>query len=372
MAKQSNQNRMIRVMVPSLPRTDDIKRYLNRIDEAARYTNFGPLVSEFEKGVGDMQSRLHGRQVEVAAVSNATTALCLVLKSFDLPPKSKVLLPALTFIATAASVIMAGHIPVVADIDPDSWNLTPESVVPALQKVNAAAVVPVACFGVPQDVAAWSAFSAETDMKVVIDAAGCIGGQKTAPDIPVIFSTHATKALSTGEGGVVVGESSEMISRIKRLSNFGFGEETFEIGINAKISEYAAAIGVADLARFNQTAEKRRALMAMYKTEFLDHSGLGVELQQGPDVFAPTILCIKTASSSHRDTIEASCQSANVETRRWYLPLLQNFAIDQDIKLPATTPVADDIEQCLVGLPFSLDMEHADVMRVIEAIRSAG
>jgi len=193
----------IPLLVAQLPDTEALTPYLRQIDANRWYTNFGPLVTQLEQRFAASFAPTPVAPVAISA-SNGTAGLELALCALELMPGARVLLPALTFVATATSVIRSGYRPIIGDVDPDTWLLTPEiaRAYAALHRIDA--VMPVATFGNPQDVDAWDRFVEDTGIPVIIDAAGAFGNQRAGRRCHVVFSLHATKALAAGEGGMVV------------------------------------------------------------------------------------------------------------------------------------------------------------------------
>ncbi|QHI97965.1 DegT/DnrJ/EryC1/StrS aminotransferase [Xylophilus rhododendri] len=367
------------LLVPDLPAPEALMPYLQRMHAAQQYSNFGPLLRE-------MEGRLLGHFAQNAAVplalstvANATLGLELVLAALELPPHSRVLLPSLTFVATATAVLRAGHIPVLADVDADSWLLTPEIARRALREARFDAVMPVAAFGAPHAMAGWHAFQQETGIPVVIDAAAAFGGQwLEAPTGTAVFSLHATKSLPAGEGGFVVSTDAALVARVRQLSNFGINLNPAaklpvgmlaRIGSNAKMSEYHAAVGLASLDRWEACAALRRSRYAdMHQA--LELAAPGALRWQATDVpvAAPTLLCVRLPGAAQRKRLEALCAKRGIGLRRWYQPLLTSMLqiAPECICLP--TPVAGAIAADMVGLPFFPGIESAQIVSVARAM----
>lgn len=190
------------LLVPDMPSPETLMPWLERMHSARHYSNFGPLVRELES---EFARRFDMPLDSLTTVSNATLGLELVLQALELAPKSRVLLPAFTFVATATAVIRAGHVPVLADVDPESWMLTPDIARAACADTRVDAVLPVATFGMPHDMQAWQRFEESTGLPVVIDAAAAYGSQwLQKAQGTLVFSLHTTKSLPAGEGGLVV------------------------------------------------------------------------------------------------------------------------------------------------------------------------
>lgn len=245
----------IPMMRPLLTRAEKIFPYLQRIDESRWYTNFGPLSAEYEGRL----SGLFG--CHALATSNCTSGLMASLLALELPKGSIVALPSWTFVATAAAVLAAGHVPYFLDIDETSWGLTPEAV--KRMKVAPKAVMPVSVMGAPVDIEAWERFTDQTGIPAVIDAAGAFDAfsaiESSRPRRnPVVISTHTTKTFGTGEGGIVLTNQKDYLERVRLITNFGFSPDrgVNVIGFNGKMDEYRAAIGLAALDEWPETRKR--------------------------------------------------------------------------------------------------------------------
>ena len=150
-------------------------------------------------GVELMSARRHQSEDRLAEVACAP---------YRDTPRARVLIPAITFVATAAAVVRAGYEPVLSDVDERTWLLTPEIARRAIAKIPVDAVMPVSTYGCLQDTGAWDDFSRATGVPVVIDAAGAFGNQQAGERSTLVFSLHATKVLSGAEGGFEIGRAS--------------------------------------------------------------------------------------------------------------------------------------------------------------------
>ena len=368
------------LLVPDLPAPETLMPYLQRMHGAQQYSNFGPLVREMEARLLARFAPYSPVPLALTTVANATMGLELVLAALDLRPHSRVLLPSLTFVATATAVLRAGHVPVLADVDADSWLLTPEIARRALRELRFDAVMPVAAFGAPHPTAAWHAFQQETGIPVVVDAASAFGSQwLEAPGGTVVFSLHATKSLPAGEGGFVVSTDSAMVAWVRQLSNFGINLDTgaelpvgrlARIGTNAKMSEYHAAVGLASLDVWDQRAALRRQRYGELRARLDDAAGEGVLRWQhtaGP-VAAPTLLCVRLPGSASRTRLEALANQRGLGLRRWYQPLLGKMLEIAPDCVNLATPNAAAIAAEMCGLPFFPGMLPTQVDAVADVL----
>lgn len=363
----------IPLLVPELPGLDALTPYLRRIDEKRWYSNFGPLVQELEARFAASFATTNAQDAASAVtVSNATAGIEIALRALALPPGSLVLVPALTFVASATAVLSAGLTPVVADVDEDNWLLTPAIATTAVASLPLRAVLPVATFGAAQDANGWHEFHRATGLPVVIDAAAAYGNQFDPGPTCAVFSLHATKPLASGEGGVIVTRSAEFAATVRQLSNFGIdlsGKQgvpvgsTTLVGTNAKMSEYHAAIGLASLDAWPQTMMRRRQMFAQYSRVIHANAGGKVIWQHMDTDAVRSVCCLLLSSRSARDRAENVMAVRGIATRRWYLPLInQHPAFQGFAHLPS--PNADAISERLLGIPFHLALsanDHQDI-----------
>ena len=186
------------------------------------------------------------------------------------------MVPAYTFVATAAAVEQCGYRPYLADIDANSWLLDCETFIQHTLRDQIGLVVPVATFGSPVPQAPWQTFLEKTGIPVVIDGAASLAGVAENVGaflgaIPVAISFHATKCFATGEGGAVASTDTNVVARAGQALNFGFfgSRDSCTSSTNGKMSEYHAAVGLAELdgweeklMTFGVTADRYRRLMA--------------------------------------------------------------------------------------------------------------
>lgn len=374
-----SQQPAIPLLTPLLPDRAALMPYLEQMDRSRHYSNFGPLNTSLEARLAALFRSYTEHSLHVTTVSNATQGLELALSGSGLPPHSKVIVPALTFVASLTAIIRAGHIPVVADIDPYSWLLTPEIAAETALRTGAKAVLAVAAFGQPQDTVRWAALQESTGLRVFIDAAGAFGSQWIeVPDIPVVYSMHATKALAAGEGGMVVSGDDRLNAHIRQLSNFGInlddnaglpvGHLSF-VGTNAKLSEYHAAVAHASLDQWDMQVKLRQDVYRPYRQALESACGNHLQWQAGVPVTAPTMLCVRVAAEA-RQRLERICQQQQIATRRWYQPLLHQHST-HILLVRQLTPVAEAIASGLIGLPFSPFMTPVEIDRVVAAVQRA-
>jgi dTDP-4-amino-4,6-dideoxygalactose transaminase len=362
----SDRDVKVPLLVPILPAADKLQPYLARIDANRWYSNFGPLVNELEMRLAQSFADDASPIPKVVTVSNATAGIELALRALNLPANAYVLVPAFTFVATAIAVLSAGLTPICVDVDADTWQLTPAIAEDALARADIQAVLPVCVFGREQPGAEWSAFHARTGIPVVIDAAAAYGNQIDPGPTCAVFSMHATKPLSSAEGGFVVTRSDGLAESIRQLSNFGInltrpdvapiGTSTM-VGVNAKLSEYHAAIGHASLDVWPESARMRRKVYARYADELSEAGNGGIAWQDADSTTIRSVCAFVLRSRSIRDTLEVACANAGVATRRWYCPTVDQHPAFRHLD-PLATPTAYQIADRLLGVPFFPTMDE--------------
>lgn len=345
---------------PRLPSAEQLLPYLRIIDGNRVYANLGPLYRELLVAL----ERTCGLPPQGSlVVSSATAALASVLSVGARRGRSLCLLPSWTFVATAAAVARAGFTPWFCDVDAESWALDPARLARHPRLHEAAAVIPVAPFGRSIPYEDWARFAEETGVPVFIDAAAAFDSvsrelRRLRAHPPVIVSLHATKPVSTGEGGWVIAQDQRLLHAVLKDSNFGYDTDRqigTTLGANFKLSEYNAALGLAALEHWDTTRQLLAARQAHYARR-LAAIGIGSGPQPG-DVVSTTYNVLLPASA---EPIRAALAREGIESRAWWgagvhaLPAYAAFPRD-------ALPVTDMLASRVLGLPFFVDMAFADI-----------
>lgn len=260
---------MIPVTKPHLPEIGRYIRYIERCYENNQLTNNGPLAQELKARLEDYL----GVQ-NLLLVANGTLALQIAYKALGV--SGKAITTPFTFVATSSSLKWEGIEPVYADIDAQSLDLSPEKVLEAIDP-EVTALVPVHVYGNPCDVEAFDRIAKDHDLKVIYDAAHAFGVRLNGKSIlqwgdAATLSFHATKVFHTVEGGAIVFKKKEDYERACRLINFGYeGGEVVDEGINAKMSEFHAAMGLCMLDEIDIVLQQREGVYYRYYEALKDH-----------------------------------------------------------------------------------------------------
>lgn len=350
----------IKLLVPDMPNHTELLSYLREIEQQLWYTNFGPLSRRFESRIAQ---NLGVPDAAVCSVANCTLALEAALATLDLKRDARVLIPAMTFIATASAVLRAGYLPVLSDVDSKKWILTPEIARDCMRHGPVDCIIPVAAFGCPVDVGAWDAFYEDTGIPVLIDAAGAFGNQPIGRHGIVAFSFHATKTLGCGEGGLVACSDTKWISRFRRFTNFGIETQTGAVGqagTNAKLSEYHAAIGLASMDSWSQKMAKRRKIHAQYLVK-LASACPSLKFQDRPADGIYSIMQVQLPASRDSMQVADHLEARQIETRRWYLPPLSSHPAFRDAMRYGDLSGVSELARSLIGLPFHVLLSDSDI-----------
>jgi len=355
------------IMRPKLPAAERIVPYLRRIDEARIYSNFGPLVASFEERLA---THLGLAGETVVTMANATMGLMLTLAALGARPGTLCIMPAWTFVASAHAAMLAGLVPYFVDVDPMTWALAAGDLGEAIARApgTVGAVMPVAPFGQPVDVAAWDRFRARTGLPVVIDAAA--GFDALVPGVtPAVVSLHATKVIGVGEGGFVVSRDAALIRDIRTRSNFGFYgiREAVVPAANAKLSEYHAAIGHAALDEWQDARAEWMAVAADYRRLFASSNQFEFQRGFGESWIAST--CVLRLAENGADRAEHALAAARIDTRRWWGAGAHAHPATKDLP-HAALPATEELAQATIAVPFSRDLDLAAIERIAECLRA--
>ncbi len=374
--------------ISDLPPAASLLPYLQRMEACRWYSNFGPLNVELEEAVAQLYRKEDksgdALPIQTVTLSNCTLALEIALRLMVKPTADgakRVLMPAITFPACPQAVLAAGGEPVLADVDLQSWQLSPALAAAVHARTPLAAVVPVAIYGMPVPLAEWEAFCQKNNVALIIDAAAAFEIQAVPKTGAVVVSMHATKAFGAGEGGLLLTRDAELRDATRRMSNFGFvGRESQSYGTNAKLSEFHAAVALAQLARWPETKRKRRQLFEKLRSELptiaQPHSALGKAVPASvllalPDGLAPLLADY--------------CARQKITTHRTYLPPLYRHLHFQHMQLAnregiTITPhnsaeAAQHMPTCekllgsLLGVPFHPFLSASDLQTLGRALK---
>ena len=354
---------MINVTQTFLPPLEEYTAYLHRIWESKWLTNRGELVLELEEKL----KKYLGIE-NLLAVNNGTIALQIAIKALGL--KGEIITTPFSYVATTSSIVWENCSPVFVDIDADYLTIDETKIEAAITE-KTTAILATHVYGNPCHVEAIAEIAERRNLKVIYDAAHCFGVEYKNQSIlnwgdVSTLSFHATKLFHTGEGGAIVCSDKNLAHKIFYHHNFGHkgNEEFFGLGVNAKISELNAAMGLAIFPHIQSIIAARRTAGELY-----DECLSGVNLRK------PTLRQETKCSYAYYPVIFPSEKSllkaqkalndTDIFPRRYFYPALTKLPYVN----PQTTPVAEDISSRVMCLPLFVGLEDADINRISQIIK---
>jgi dTDP-4-amino-4,6-dideoxygalactose transaminase len=357
-----------RLIVPDLPTPAEYLPLLQEIQENGWYSNFGPLARRLED---QLLTTIGGPEETCVTCSSATAGLSATLLAIGRP--GPVLLPAFTFAASLGAVRAAGMTPIVADVDERTWIFGKDLLDRALVETGASVVMLVAPFGIANNWEAELAICRKRGVAVIIDNASGLGGPRGSngfgENVFEVFSMHATKPFAVGEGGAIFAHRSHDRA-LRSALNFALNSHTEPggptWGFNGKMSEFHAAIGIAQLSRFRTVVSRRRAFAALYRDRLARYPELVFpqDMNTAPWQFFPVLL---PRISTAEQFIEAAA-AASVEIRRYYRPSLSHWPKTRCFE---PCPVAEGLAERMCVLPVRALDPSSEAKQVVELVLDA-
>ncbi|XXM72452.1 DegT/DnrJ/EryC1/StrS family aminotransferase [Lysinibacillus sphaericus] len=355
---------------PNLVKKESFLHYLIQIEETRKYSNYGPLNTRFEKRV--MSENFDG-DGGALTVNNATIGLILAISGCMRKECRYAIMPSFTFSATPLAAMWCGLEPYFIDVDEDSWCMNESLLSEALDNLGdeTAVVVPYATFGTNLDLDYYVKLHG-TGIPVVIDAAPCFGTtnmngafSKSFPGVSV-FSFHATKSFGIGEGGLLYSGDKGKIQELRKAGNFGFSadRESVQMGLNSKLSEYAAAIALATLDAYPAKVQERQQIYEWYKEAFLTLPSLkSWKLQKTEGTIAHQFMPVLCPEYENSDSYVKLLASEGIEARTYFSPACHQQKLFSTFKRTGM-PVTDSLADRILSLPLWEGMEKEDVNRI--------
>lgn len=356
---------------PILPPLSAIQPLLEEIWESRILSNNGPILRRFESALAAYLGVEH-----ISIVNNASIGLLLSLRHLGIT--GEVITPPFSFVATSHAIRWAGAEPVFADIDPVTLNLDPAAVEAAITE-RTEAILAVHCFGIPCDTAALGAIADRHGLKLIYDAAHAFGVRRggspivAAGDLSVL-SFHATKVFNSFEGGAIIAPNRETKVALDRLGNYGILDEVtvLETGLNTKMSELNAAVGLALLPQMNAAIAARDRVATRYWEALSQLQGLRCLCpagQEGHNSYAFPIL-VGEGYPMSRDGLYQRLRQEDLFARRYFYPLISDMPMYRHLPsaAPEGLPVARRATEQVLCLPIYPDLDPIDQERIIEVV----
>jgi len=367
-------NGYLMVTRPDLPPLDEFVKYLSEIWDRRWLTNNGLFHQELEQALADFLGVKY-----VSLFSNGTLALVTALQVLRI--SGEVITTPYSFVATTHALNWNDITPVFCDIEPETMNMDP-SKIEDLITPKTTAILPVHVYGNPCNVEAINKIADIYGLKTIYDACHAFGVEKDGKTILdfgdlSVLSFHATKIFTTMEGGAIVSNDPKLKKRIDYLKNFGFADETTVMapGINGKMNEMQAALGLLQLKYVKDNIEKRKTITNWYRERLKGIKGLTI-LNEGDDIkhnyaYFPIFIDEKQFGTT-RDAVYDGLKREHIYSRRYFYPLISQFPMYKGLPsaLPGKLPVAEKVSQQVLCLPIYPDLNIEDITRISDVVRN--
>lgn len=353
---------------PDIPPIAEWAPFLAQMYESKQFSNFGPLSRQLE---GLMASTWGGSESVCVAASSGTAALAAPLIARGVT--GRVILPAFTFPATLAAIRMAGAEPFLVDVSPVDWRMSVDSLAQAMRATGGGSALVLCPFGLRSDYRAHASVVGHQGGLLVVDNAAGLGvSRRCLEDSPHYFeaySLHATKPFGVGEGGVIFAHRSQE-EGLRRALNFGLkpGSPTDlkGWGINGKLSELHAAVGLAVARCFEDRLARRRLLVSRYAAALVGFSGVAACTDPEAGAWQCFPLLLPDPEAAHRFT--SAAEVCGMQTRRYYVPALSTLP---DVDRLGPCPVAEDLAGRMCCVPVYSDAASPEVDELVAILEAA-
>jgi len=335
-------------------------------------SSIGKYVTQFEEGFAAYCGVRHG-----IAVANGTVALHLALVTLGIGPGDEVIVPTLTFVATANAVHYTGARVVLVDSEPETWNLDPAAVAAAITP-HTRAIIPVHLYGHPADMDPILALAREHSLWVIEDAAEAHGAEyqgRRAGSLGHLscFSFYGNKIITTGEGGMVLTNDDKLAARARFLRDQAMPPERRywhpEIGFNYRLTNLQAALGVAQLERIEEFIARKRAIASAYNARLADVPGLVLppEKPWARNVYWMYSILIGQEYGFSQEQVMAGLRAQGIDSRPFFHPI-HTLPPYQAVAAGQSFPVAERLARQGINLPSAPTLTEAQIERICNVL----
>jgi len=354
---------MINVTKTYLPDKEKYQKYVDEIYENGWVTNNGPMVQKLEKRLAEYLGVKN-----VVLVANGTAALEIAYRTLDL--KGFAITTPFSFVATTSSLVTNGLLPIFADIDPETLNIDAKNIETQITP-HTSAIVPVHVFGNACDVEAIDVIAKKHDLKVVYDAAHAFGVQYKGQSILnygdiSTLSFHATKLFHTIEGGALIINDDELVQKARYLINFGIenAESIPELGTNAKMNEFEAAMGLCMLDEMEVVLQKRKEVYERYEKALKDDVTLLKYSEHATRNYSYFPVILKDEAALKK--VQKALNEKDIFPRRYFYPSLDTLGY---IEPKQYMPISREISSKILCLPIYPGLSEVDQINIIMGIK---
>lgn len=356
---------MIPISKPMISNLDI--QYVTDAVSSGWVSSIGYYVERFEREFADFCGVKH-----CITTSNGTVAIHLALVALGIGPGDEVIVPDLTFAATANAVILTGATPIFADVRQSDWCIDPLSVRQKLTS-KTKAIIPVHLYGHPCDMDALHSIASEYDLKIIEDAAEAHGATYRGRRVGALgdcatFSFYGNKIITTGEGGCITTNSDFIAERARLLRDHGMSKENrywhVEVGYNYRMTNLQAALGVAQLARIEHFLRERARILQAYRHYLAPHGfTLNPHLDNTQPVNWLTCVLISKGNREARDQMLAHLKEQGIDSRPFFYPLTK-----MPIYAGSRQPISEDLSSGGFNLPTFPELTDDNIQRICTAL----
>ena len=364
-----NAPKKIHVAVPSLSGNE--KKYVNECLDSTWISSAGEFISRFETSFAEFCGVQHA-----VAINNGTTAIHLALVALGIKEGDEVIIPTLTYIATANAVRYCNAVPVLVDSEPGTMNIDPKAI-EAKITARTRAIIVVHLYGHPVDMGPVKQLADKHGLKIIEDAAEAHGAEYNGTRVGGIgdcatFSFFGNKIVTTGEGGMVTTNDPELNAKLRLYRGQGMDPQRRYwfpvVGYNYRMTNVAAAIGLAQMERVDEALASRQRVAAWYQealAPYADRVERPFVAPYAKHVFWMYTVLLVGLTADQRDQIMRAMEAEGIETRPVFYPM--HVLPPYEEEMPAY-PVADDQAARGVNLPTHAGLSKDDVQRVVSAL----
>ena len=356
---------MINVTKTFLPRKEKYLKYIDEIYERGWITNNGPLVKKLEVRLAKYLGVKN-----IVLVANGTVALEIAYRTLGL--KGNVITTPLTFVATTSSLVSNGLNPTFVDIDPLTLNINPNNIEKAITP-NTSAIVPVHVFGNGCDIKKISTIAEKYNLKIIYDAAHAFNVNYDNQNILNFgnistLSFHATKLFHTIEGGALIINDDSLVEKARYLINFGIenAESIPELGTNAKMNEFEAAMGLCLLTEMDNISQKRKLVFDRYQEKLADIVNFQQRNKKSTKNYSYFPIILK--NEEQRLNVQKALNEKQIFPRRYFFPSLNTLSY---IHPKQHMSISQDIAKRILCLPLFPELRIEDQKIIISSVVTA-
>jgi len=354
----------INVTKTYLPPIEEYQHYLRQIWSSNQVTNQGPLLKKFEKETANFL-----KVDNFHFVANGTIALQIALRALDITDGEIITTP-FSYVATTSAILWERCEPVYVDIDPETFCIDATKIEAAITD-KTKAILAVHVFGHPCDIEKIDDIAKKHNLKVIYDGAHAFGANYNNRSLLAygdisVGSFHATKPFHTIEGGCVIAADKKVSEKLELIKRFGHNGDThYMLGINAKASEFQAAMGLCNLLHIESIIEARKSLSELY--DQLLGADLRTDSWRGSTKYNYSYYPVVFGNEEQLTKAVTGLNKENIFPRRYFYPSLNKLPYIID-KHPC--PVSEKVAASILCLPLYSDLAEKDVKRVCEIIKS--